>query len=276
MSAEAVRYPKDEFSTEYRQITETGGFCETGGRSVTQLKYVLPGIKNDGKGLEYDLKTAVVLQEASIRNDLNAIWNQVTLKGIGAPTKHQRPTSHAGGDITELVFEQIGLGGTQGLFQRAVNSYYQVQQSVKHRINMDTRDGNFGTIDVQTTTLNDEKYLSRNGFPVEGFDIPQNASAVLLIATTMKMSRKQVQKLLELVNHVNAKYDHTPRIIDRIHIPHTLLDNWGWDPQMKVYSRFSSSQRETAWAESFEVPLEPVDRVTGPKAQLELKKRKVV
>lgn len=254
-------YPKDDFFAECRRVQETGGFSGDQGRAITQIKYTFPGIQRVDSSVQYELKAALVLEQAGIRNDLTAPWNQMTLKGVGSPQKLQQPHETSVTETAELVCEQIGLGGWRGMFASLMNRcWHHIDATAQHRIELKTEDGEYGNVRIRTDLLHDSAHLANNGFNTEGFSIPKHASGVLLSTIQVNITRKQVRKIFEEPRQVPVKYDRTPRIIDRMHFPDTLFDNWGTDPRMQLFAILHSSQREHPFRQSFEVPLTPVTR----------------
>ncbi|PIR48675.1 hypothetical protein COU80_03140 [Candidatus Peregrinibacteria bacterium CG10_big_fil_rev_8_21_14_0_10_55_24] len=263
MPQEVVRYPRSEFHAEYRRVRETGGFSGERSRSLTQLKYTLPGIRDTDRntGIAFDLQTAIVLQETGIRNDLSAIFHQTTLKGIGSPSGNRRRHSPPIDAAVDCIFEQVGLGGTYNLFVTLMRRYRRhIDESIRHRISLTTPQGTYGNIDADTMLLHDVAHLKNNGFDTSAFEMPNHASGVLLSNIRGAMSRKQVQQLLDDTDTVNWKYDRTPRIILRTHVPDSLFDNWGNHPRMQSFVSFRSSQQDKDWSKSLEVPLPEVTR----------------
>src|SRR3989339_1156481 len=109
-ASEAILYPRREFHAEARTVQTTGGFGGQLPRLFTQLKYTMPGITGmPTRDLRYDVRTALVIQGATARNDLTSLGHYATIKGIGAPTgKLRKPEKGGVREATELLFNQIG------------------------------------------------------------------------------------------------------------------------------------------------------------------------
>jgi hypothetical protein len=262
--SESIEYPKDDFTAQYRLKSETGGFAGNTPRPFTQLKYTFPGFR-DGEGpVTYDLKTALVLESAGIRNDLSALVHRLTLKGLGLSESDQRsPERSAVKESAEFVFGQIGLGSAQGAALSLANRFYfHIENSIRHRIDITRRGTNFGTMNIDTRVLSDPAHLPNNGFNTEGMDLPENASGIVLSRIRARFGREQIQEILENSTNVAWRYDATPRLILRANHPHSLYDNWG-DPRMQLHTQFSSSQQAEVSKQSLEIPLDPVHQELG-------------
>ena len=259
---EGLRYPKDEFHSEHRQVVENGGFGGENPQRFTQFKYTFPGLKETGESIKYDLRTAFVLENASIRNDLDSIWYDPVVKGIGTPDDRQQASPSAGlKEAADFILGQIGLGSAQSLGETALNRYYfHVANSIRHKIDITKDKVQYGTIYADTLVLRNLKDLRRNGFPPKGFKMPEHASAVVLQKIQANLSRAQIQRVLRSATNVPVKYDQTPRVVLRVNHPHSIYDNLG-SPRASLHSVFRSShQEERIHTQSMEIPLEPVRR----------------
>ena len=267
MQPEAIEYPRGEFAAQYRIKNETGGFAGSQPRAFAQLKYVLPELaEGEGKKLTYDVRTALVLQAAGIRNDLTALVHKVTMKGIGLTEEHQ--TTHGGHEtlqnVADVVFDQISLGGVNNLVQKGANTfYYHVENQIKHRIAMVRNGVHYGDLAADTFVLQHVKDLARNGFPADKFELPEKASGVVYTRMIATMSRDQIRKALEDKTYVNRRYDKSPRLILRSNHPFGLYDNWGAHPQMTAHVAFADSRKSAPAYRTLEIPLEPVQETTG-------------
>lgn len=259
---EAVIYPRREFHAETRKVQTTGGFGGEAPRRFTQLKFTFPGLDiPQGKRLEYDLRVALVLQGATIRNDLNGIVHHATIKGIGAPEDKQRKPENLGvREAAEVVFDQVGLGSAQALIKALANRFhFHVENSISHRIDLVVGHAQHGTIDTDTRVLHDTDHLRANGFDARGFKLPDHASQVVLARVLCRMSRDQVATILAEASNIPWRYDRTPRLVLRIDHPDSLYDNWN-SPRARMFALFRTNQDKETTRRTAEVPLPPLQR----------------
>ncbi len=267
MEPSFIEYPHNEFSMQSRVKNETGGFAGPHPRPFGQLKYVLPELTDEKDDLVYDVRTAILLQGAGIRNDLSALVHKMTLKGIGLSDQSQ--TTNAPNEplkqVADVVCDQIGLGSANNLASSLVNSYYwHVENQISHRVEMIRDKILYCTLRVDTFVLKNVSDLGRNGFPAKEFsDMPERASAIIYSRMRATMTRWQVESALKNHDYVNRRYDKSPRLIIRANHPYSLYDNWSANPTMEAYSTYDDSRGTPRMKQKASIPLDPVVEHVG-------------
>ena len=240
---EKFMIPADEFHVESRHVRETGGRVESGGRELQQYRYTLPCLPSQPeRSVRYDIRSALCLSDHDFCRGPSNIFHDPKIVGIPQlDTSQEAVESLREKQSIDYALASIGLGPLFSLAARMRDRFWlHIHNVAHHRVRLQKHDTTYGTLEAKSVYLRSDRYLWRNGFDTTEFDLPDHITDILVSAMTVRMTRQEVQNVLQDSAAVTENLGGKPRIVVRQNLPFSLYRNTGHVPQETLFTYLQS------------------------------------